>query len=140
MPSIFSRIIAGELPGNFVWKDPEVVGLMTIQPFKPGHVLVIPRQEIDHWDEIPEPLAAQVMNVSQRIARALKSVYHPLRVGVLVAGTEVPHAHLHIVPIDDIGELSFAHARNAQPAELAKAAADVRAALRRMGFTTEAAD
>jgi histidine triad (HIT) family protein len=140
MPSIFSRIIAGELPGNFVWKDPEVVGLMTIQPFKPGHVLVIPRQEIDHWDEMPEPLAAQVMHVSQRIARALKSVYHPLRVGVMVAGLEVPHAHVHIVPIDDIGELSFARARNAQPAELAKAAADVRAALRRMGFTAEAAD
>ena len=140
MASIFSRIIAGEFPGNFVWKDPEVVGLLTIQPFKPGHVLVIPRAEIDHWDDIPEPLAARMMNVAQRIARAQKAVFRPLRVGVLVAGTEVPHAHLHIVPIDDVGELSFAHAHNVPGAELAQAAAKIRAELRRMGFPAEAAD
>jgi diadenosine tetraphosphate (Ap4A) HIT family hydrolase len=133
MPSIFTRIIDGELPGHFVWKDPEVVAFLTIQPFRDGHVLVIPRAEIDHFDDVPEEIAARLMVVSQRIARALKTVYRPVRVGMLIAGLEVPHTHLHVVPIDELGELSFACARAASPEQLAENARLIREALRAQG-------
>jgi histidine triad (HIT) family protein len=133
MPSIFTRIIDGELPGHFVWKDAEVVAFLTIQPFREGHVLVIPRAEIDHWDDLPESVAARLMVVSQRIARALKALYEPTRVGLLIAGLEVPHTHLHVVPIDELGDLSFARARSAAPVELAETAQRVRAELLAQG-------
>jgi diadenosine tetraphosphate (Ap4A) HIT family hydrolase len=133
MPSIFTRIINGELPGHFVWKDPEVVAFLTIEPFREGHVLVIPRAEIDHWDTVPEAVSARLMVVSQRIARALKTLYQPARVGLVIAGLEVPHTHLHVVPIDELGDLSFARARSAPAAELAGTAQRIRAELRAQG-------
>jgi diadenosine tetraphosphate (Ap4A) HIT family hydrolase len=133
MPSIFTRIIDGELPGHFVWKDPEVVAFLTIQPIREGHVLVIPRAEIDHWDAVPEAVAARLMTVSQRIARALKAVYRPTRVGLMIAGLEVPHTHLHVMPIDELGDLSFARARGAGPEDLASNARLIRDALRALG-------
>lgn len=133
MPSIFTRIINGELPGHFVWKDPEVVAFLTIQPIREGHVLVIPRTEIDHWDELPDALAARLMVVAQRIARAIKAEWKPLRVGLMVAGLEVPHTHLHVLPIDEMGDLSFGRAHAAGAAELAATAARLRTALLAQG-------
>lgn len=133
MPSIFTRIINGELPGHFVWKDPEVVAFLTIQPFREGHVLVIPRAEIDHFDDVPEAIAARLMAVSQRIAKALKVLYRPARVGLIIAGLEVPHTHLHVVPIDELGDMSFARARAASTEDLATAAREIRAELRAQG-------
>lgn len=129
MPSIFTRIIDGELPGHFVWKDAVAVAFLTIQPIRDGHVLVIPRAEIDHWDALPEDIAAHLMTVSQRIARALKAVYRPTRVGLMIAGLEVPHTHLHVMPIDELGDLSFARARGATPEILAENARLIREAL-----------
>jgi len=133
MPSIFTRIIDGELPGHFVWKDDQAVAFMTIQPIRPGHLLVIPRAEIDHWDALPEATSTHLMRVSQRIARALKDVYSPLRVGLMIAGLEVPHTHLHLLPIDEMGDLSFMKARGADAASLAAEAQKIRAALRAHG-------
>lgn len=135
MPSIFTRIIDGELPGHFVWKDPHAVAFMTIQPFRAGHVLVVPRAEVDHWDDLPEATAAHLMVVSHRIARALKDVYPCLRIGMIIAGLEVPHTHLHVIPIDEMGDLSFARARNADAATLAAEAQRIRTALRERGHT-----
>ena len=89
-------------PGHFVWKDDQAVAFMTIQPIRPGHLLVVPRAEVDHWDTLPEATSAHLMLVSQRIARALKEVYSPLRVGLMIAGLEVPHTHLHVLPLDMI--------------------------------------
>ena len=74
MPSIFTRIINGELPGHFVWKDAEAVAFLTIQPIRDGHLLVIPRAEIDHWDDLPEALSNHLMSISQRTTKALKAV------------------------------------------------------------------
>ena len=88
MPSIFTRIIDGEFPGHFVWKDEQAVAFMTIQPVREGHLMVIPRAEIDHWDDLPEALAAHLMVVSQRIARALKDVFPCRRIGMMIAGLE----------------------------------------------------
>ena len=135
MPSVFTHIINGQLPGHFVWQDPDVVAFLTIQPFRDGHVLVVPRMEIDHFDDVPEEIAARLMVVSQRIARALKAVYRPARVGMLIAGLEVPHTHLHLVPIDELGELSFANASGASAESLAENASRIREALRAQGNT-----
>jgi diadenosine tetraphosphate (Ap4A) HIT family hydrolase len=134
MSSLFTRIIVGELPGHFVWKDAEATAFLTIQPIREGHLLVVPRAEVDHWDDLPEPLAAHLMVVAQRIARALKTLYRPQRVGLVIAGLEVPHTHLHVIPIDGMGDLSFARARHASNEQLGKTAADIRAALREAGW------
>ena len=135
MASIFTQIINGKLPGHFIWRDERAVAFMTIAPIKSGHCLVVPVEEIDHWDDVPEELAAHLMHVAQRVAKGLKSVYQPKRVGILVAGLEVPHTHLHLLPIDAIGELDFSLQRPAEAEELAAEAKKIRTALVDLGFT-----
>lgn len=133
MASVFSMILAGELPGHFVWKDKEAFAILTIQPVREGHVLVIPREEIDHWDDLPEELAAHLMRVAQRIAKGIKAAFPSRRVGMAVVGLEVPHTHLHLYPIDEMSDFSFANARSASTEELAAAAARIRRALVEQG-------
>ena len=133
MPSIFTRIINGELPGHFVWKDAEAVAFLTIQPIRDGHLLVIPRAEIDHWDDLPEALSNHLMSVSQRITKALKAVYPCKRVGLIIAGLEVPHTHIHLLPIEELSDLSFAAAHAASAESLQANAEQIRAALRQLG-------
>jgi histidine triad (HIT) family protein len=134
MPSIFSRIIAGELPGKFVWKDDRAVAFLSIAPMMPGHTLVVPRDEVDHWIDLDPPLAAHLFNVAQQIGRAQQLEWKPARVGVLIVGEEVPHTHLHVVPINSPNELTFAHADpSPDPAALDDAADRLRARLRELG-------
>jgi histidine triad (HIT) family protein len=133
MASIFTRIIAGELPGHFVWKDDLAVAFMTIQPAREGHLLVVPRDEIDHWDDLPPALATHLMLISQRIAHALKDCYRSRRVGMLIAGLEVPHTHLHVVPLNSMADISLANSRMASADNLHAAALKIRAALRARG-------
>lgn len=135
MPSVFSRIIAGELPGRFVWRDDHCVAFLTIAPLRPGHTLVVPIDEIDHWLDLPAELASHLMVVSQVIGKALQLGFNPVKVGMMIAGLEVPHVHLHLVPIDDLHDLDFARQhRNPNPAELDRAAETIRSALRRLGY------
>ena len=135
MASLFTRIIAGEIPGRFVWKDDRAVAFMTIAPIAPGHTLVVPRDEIDHWIDMPTDLAQHVMTVSQAVGRGIQKAFSPLRVGVMVAGLEVPHVHLHLVPINAIAELNFANQdANARPEDLDAAAEKIRKALRELGY------
>ena len=134
MPTIFSRIIAGELPGRFVWNDDRAVAFLSINPMNPGHTLVVPRTEVDHWIDLDPDLAAHLMHVAQWVGRAQQAAFSPRRIGVLVVGDEVPHVHLHIVPINHAGELSFAHADPSPPPEaLDDAAERLRARLRELG-------
>jgi histidine triad (HIT) family protein len=134
MPSLFTRIIDGELPGTFVWRDPEVVAFLSINPVVAGHALVVPRAEIDHWIDLDAPLLARLMSVAQTIARAEQAAYSPHKVGLLVAGLEVPHVHVHVIPlVHGEGDLHLDHARDATPDELAAEAERIRAALRDLG-------
>ena len=134
MPSIFSRIIDGELPGRFVWRDDRVVAFLSIEPMRPGHVLVVPRDEIDHWIDLEPELAAHVFVVAQQIGRAQQLDWNPRRVGVMIVGDEVPHVHLHVVPINAASELSFATIdRSAAAEDLDDAADRIRARLRELG-------
>ena len=110
MTTIFSRIIAGEIPGTFVHRDDRCVAFMSINPLARGHVLVVPIAEIEHWIDAPADLAAHLFDVTHRIGRAQKRAFDCERVGVIIAGYEVPHAHIHVIPTDHMGQLSFENA------------------------------
>lgn len=129
MASIFTRIIQGEFPGHYVWQDEQCVALMTLNPMKPGHLLVIPREEIDHWDDLPAGLMAHLMTVSQTLAKAQKRAFPCQRVGVLIVGLEVPHVHVHLVPLDAMQDIRVEGLPQAEPEALADAAAKIREAL-----------
>lgn len=130
MSSVFSMIIAGELPANFVYRDDRCVVFMSINPLQHGHALVVPIAEIDHWLDLTPDLAAHLMVVAQRVGRAQQEAFSPVRIGLMIAGLEVPHVHLHVVPIANVGDLNFANAQmNPDPASLADAAAAITAAM-----------
>ena len=140
MPSIFSRIISGELPGTFVWKDERVVAFLSIAPMMPGHTLVVPRDEVDHWIDLEPALAAHLFTVAQQIGRAQDLEWEPRRVGLMIVGEEVPHTHLHVVPINQPEELTFAHADPAPDFDAIAAAAEgIRARLRELGHAEASA-
>jgi histidine triad (HIT) family protein len=129
MASVFTLIMEGKIPGHFVWKDDIAVAILTIQPIRKGHVLVIPRMEVDQWTDLPEDVIAHLSKVSQKIAKALKTTFPCKRVGLMIAGLEVPHTHLHLVPMDSMEDLSFVHAKNETPDVLAEVAAAIRDSL-----------
>lgn len=131
MASIFSRVIAGDLPGRFVWRDDRCVAFLTIAPLAPGHVLVVPVEEVDHWIDLDPALLAHVMEVSRRIGRVLQDTFSPTKVAVLVVGEEVPHAHVHLVPFTDLSQVDLANADpSPDPEALDDAAERIRAGLR----------
>jgi histidine triad (HIT) family protein len=100
---------------------------------KPGHTLVVPRQEVDHWIDLEPVLARHLFTVAQTIGKAQAQAFKPRRIGVMIVGDEVPHTHIHVVPINSAGELSFAHADHNPPGgSLEEAAEKIRAALRDM--------
>lgn len=130
MASVFTKIIDGELPGRFVHRDDRCVAFLSIAPLQPGHTLVVPIEEIDHWVDAPPELNAHLMTVAQRVAVAQQEVFSPVKVGMMIAGLEVPHLHIHVVPIRGVHDLDFANAdANPDPAALDDAAQRLRAAL-----------
>ena len=130
MATLFTRIINGELPGRFVWRDDRVVAFLTIAPLKPGHVLVVPIEEVDHWIDLEPNLLAHLMEVSQVIGRAVDRAFSPEKVGMMIAGLEVPHVHVHVVPMTSVRDLDFANAdSNPSDESLEEAAERIRAAL-----------
>jgi len=134
MATLFTRIIEGELPGRFVWRDSLCVAFLSINPLQPGHTLVVPIAEIDYWIDLPPELAHHLMTVSHIIGRAQQAAFDPLKVGFLIAGLEVPHCHIHLVPIRGVHDLDFANAAvDADPVELDTAAEQLRGALRNRG-------
>jgi histidine triad (HIT) family protein len=134
VPSIFTKIIEGEIPGTFVWRDDRCVAFLSIAPMKPGHTLVVPIEEVDHWIDLDPDLTRHLFTVAQTIGKAQDRAFSPRRVGVLVVGDEVPHVHIHVVPIDAAPELQFDHADpNPDPVELTIAAEQIRTELRALG-------
>ena len=134
MPSLFTKIIAGEIPGRFVWKDEQAVAFLTIAPLKPGHTLVVPRKEVDHWLDLEPALASHLFLVSQTIGQAIQHGFNPVKVGLWIAGLEVPHVHLHVFPVHAIADFNPANQdTKAKPEDLDRAAATIRASLRALG-------
>lgn len=136
MATIFTRIIDGEIPGTFVWRDDRCVAFMSINPLRPGHTLVVPREEMDHWLDCPTDLMAHLLGVAREIGEAIKAVYGSTKVGMMIAGLEVPHLHIHLVPIDRPEDLDFGNAApSVPPDDLEEAAASIRYVLTRKGIT-----
>lgn len=110
MATLFTRIIDGEIPGRFIWRDDRAVAFSSIAPLVPGHLLVVPIVEVDHWLDLDEDLAGHLFSVARVIGRAQMDALSPNRVGLIIAGLEVPHTHLHVVPIQSEADLDFARA------------------------------
>ncbi|MEA2626571.1 MAG: hypothetical protein QOD06_2616 [Candidatus Binatota bacterium] len=135
MGSVFTKIIAGELPARFVWKDERVVAFLTIAPARPGHTLVVPREEVDHWLDADRGLMSHLMEVSRSIGQAIQEAFQPPKVALLIAGLEVPHLHVHLIPIWTLEDIDATKVdRNPRPADLDHAAEKIRGALATLGF------
>jgi histidine triad (HIT) family protein len=130
MATVFTRIIDGDIPGTFVYRDDRCVAFLSINPMAHGHTLVVPIDEIDHWIDMPPDLARHVFDVAHRIGRAQRRAFGCARVGIIIAGYEVPHTHVHVIPTDDMSQMSFATAAaGVSRDELDRAASAIVAAL-----------
>ncbi|MCG7291594.1 HIT-like protein [Corynebacterium afermentans subsp. afermentans] len=133
MSTVFSKIIAGEIPGRIVYQDDTVAAFLTIEPVAYGHTLVVPVEEIDKWTDIPAELWSHMNEVAQNIGAVIVEKFNAERAGYLIAGFEVPHAHIHVFPANDMSgyTLSTAMRHDETDAEKMDAAADtIREALR----------
>lgn len=129
MPTLFTRIIDGELPGHFVYTDEVAVAFLSIAPLNPGHTLVVPRTEVDHWTDADPAVLHHCMDVAQKIGDAVKKAFDAPRAGVVIAGMEVPHLHIHVFPVWSESDFNFARAKPSSPEALSAAATRLRTAL-----------
>jgi histidine triad (HIT) family protein len=124
MTTIFSRIISGEIPGTFVHRDDRCVVFMSINPMAHGHALVVPIEEVDHWIDCSPGLTAHLFAVAHRIGQAQKIAFGCDRVGLIIAGYEVPHTHIHLIPTSNMSQFSFANAATSVDFAALQVAAD----------------
>ena len=117
MASIFSRIVAGEIPCYKVAEDERFFAFLDISPVAKGHTLVIPKQEVDYIFDLDDETYNGLMAFARKVARALEGAVECKRVGVAVMGLEVPHAHIHLIPITTEGDMNFFRERLSLPAE-----------------------
>ncbi len=130
MATVFTKIMNGELPGRFVYEDDEIVAFLTIAPMTQGHTLVVPRAEIDQWQDVEPDVFARVMRVSQLIGKAVVKAFSAERAGVIIAGLEVPHLHVHVFPAYHLTDFGFANVdNNPSPESLDEAQTKISAAL-----------
>lgn len=129
MNSIFSRIIRGEIPCHTIAEDEQFMAFLDISPIAEGHTLVIPKAEVDHILDLDPNLAAGLMVFAQNVGKAIHTISGKARMGMVVAGFEVPHVHIHLVPINSEEELSFNQPRlGMTDAQLGRLAASIREA------------
>lgn len=127
-------IINGELPGRFVWEDEQCVAFLTINPLTSGHTLVVPRDEVDEWTALEPELWSHLSGVAHTIGQAIRRAFDYSRVGVVIAGFEVPHAHVHVFGADTMAQFDFGRVdMDPDPADLDAAAARIVAALEARG-------
>lgn len=118
MTSIFTKIMNNELPSYKIHEDDKTISILTIEPISLGHTLVIPKLEVNHWFDVPADIYTQIALNSQRIAKAIKEATGCPRVGTIVAGFEVPHYHLHLIPAWSIPDLDFKRAARRSDQEM----------------------
>ena len=134
MSTLFTKIIDGEIPGRFVWKDDQVVAFLSIGPLADGHTLVVPRQEVDRWTDAPAELLQQLTAVAQTIGKAQVEAFGAARAGLIIAGFEVDHLHLHVWPSNSQEEYDFKRAQQDPDSDvMEQSARRIRQALRDAG-------
>jgi diadenosine tetraphosphate (Ap4A) HIT family hydrolase len=130
MATVFTKIINGEIPGRFVYQDDDIVAFLTIAPMTQGHTLVVPRAEIDQWQDVEPAVFGRIMEVSQLIGKAVCKAFDVERAGVIIAGLEVPHLHVHVFPARNLSDFGFANVdQNPSQESLDEAQAKIKAAL-----------
>ncbi|GAA1663356.1 HIT family protein [Citricoccus zhacaiensis] len=136
MSTVFTRIINGELPGRFVWKDETCVAFLSIGPLTQGHTLVVPRAEVDLWTDAEPELVSHLMTVAQAIGQVQVEAFNAHRAGLMVAGYEIPHLHVHVWPSNSLDDFDLDQVdNNPEPEDLDEAADRIRAGLRVAGHT-----
>ncbi len=138
MPTLFTRIIEGELPGHFVWRDDTAVAFLTINPVRQGHALVVPRAEVDQWLDATPELISHLLEVARAVGRAQQVAFPSARTALVVLGTEVPHLHIHVIPADGPSDVDFRQATAPGAAALAGVAERLRAELAVQGHAARA--
>ena len=127
MPSIFSRIVAGEIPCHKIAESNKFLAFLDINPLVKGHTLVIPKEEIDYIFDLNDDLLSGIMVFSKKVAKAIEKTFPCDRVGVSVIGLEVPHAHVHLIPLQSMGDMNFQNPKlELSQAELAEIAIQIR--------------
>jgi diadenosine tetraphosphate (Ap4A) HIT family hydrolase len=129
MATLFTRIINGELPGRFIYADELAVAFLSISPLTPGHTLVVSREEVDQWTDAGDPLLHHCLDIARRIGNAAKQAFDAPRAGLVIAGLEIPHLHVHVFPVWSLEDFDFSRARAASDEELDQAAARLQAAM-----------
>lgn len=127
MPSIFSRIVSGDIPSYKVAENDDFLAFLDVMPLVPGHVLVIPKQEVDYIFDLSTTEYQDLWLFAQQVAKGLKQAIPCKRVGIAVIGLEVPHAHIHLVPLKEVGDINFSRPKmNPAAEELAAVAEKIR--------------
>ena len=129
MATLFTRIINGDLPGRFVYADELAVAFLSISPLTPGHTLVVSREEVDQWTDAGDPLLHHCLDIARRIGNAAKQAFDAPRAGLIIAGLEIPHLHVHVFPVWSLEDFDFSRARAASDEELDQAAARLQAVM-----------
>ncbi len=107
MASVFTKVINGDFPARFVYRDDDVVAFLTINPVVPGHTLVVPIKEVEHWIDLDSETLNKLMAVSQKIGLALSQAFPCEKIGMTVQGLEVPHVHVHLMPINSSADVDL---------------------------------
>ena len=129
MSTIFTKIIEGEIPCQRLAENDKFLAFLDVRPIAHGHALVIPKTEVDYLFDLDDATLGEIMVFARPVARPIEKVVSCERVGIMVAGLEVPHAHVHLVPINAVSDLNFANSKAAEPGELKDLADKVRAEL-----------
>ena len=127
MASIFSRIVSGELPAYILAEDDLHMAILDINPLVQGHVLVFPKKEVDYLFDLDEESYQSLMHFTKSVAIRLKELVPCIRIGVSVIGLEVPHAHIHLVPLNEVGDINFTRPKlKPTPEELSQIAEEIK--------------
>jgi histidine triad (HIT) family protein len=130
MPTLFTRIVSREIPANIVAEDDNCLAFLDINPLVTGHTLVIPKKEVDYLFDLDDALYAKLQLFAKKVSVGVKKAIPCRRIGVAVIGLEVPHAHIHLVPLNSMGDINFSRPKlSPSKEELAATAAKIRAAL-----------
>jgi len=129
MPSIFSRIINGEIPAWKVAESERFLAFLDVNPLAKGHTLIVPKIETNYFFDLSDEEITSIMLFSKKVASAMRSTLPCLRIGMSVIGLEVPHAHVHLVPLNNMGDINFSNSRlNLSAEEMEAIAASIRSA------------
>jgi histidine triad (HIT) family protein len=127
MPTIFTRIIRGEIPSYKIAEDERFLAFLDINPLRAGHTLVVPKQETDYIFDLGDDLLAEMIVFSKKVATAIREAIPCNRIGIAVLGLEIPHAHIHLVPMDSMEDINFRNPKlKFTPEEFKKIAEDIR--------------